>query len=45
MPSLTETAVAHGTKALGLCSTPEYAFAYPAICPLILLDKILRDLG
>jgi hypothetical protein len=42
---LTEAAVAHGAMSLGLCPTPEYALVYLAICPRILLDKILTNVG
>jgi hypothetical protein len=45
MPSLAETTVAENTETLGLCPAPEYAFAYPAICPFILFDKVLTDIG
>jgi hypothetical protein len=45
MPSLAEATVAEGTETLGLCPAPEYALAYPAICPFILLDKVLTDIG
>jgi hypothetical protein len=45
MPTLTEAAVAYGAITLGLRPTPKYAFAYPAICPLILFDEILADVG
>jgi hypothetical protein len=45
MPPLTEAAVANRAISFGLCPTPEYALAYPAICPLILLDEILSNVG
>ena len=45
MPPLTEAAVANRAISLGLCPTPEYALAYPAICPLILLNEILSNIG
>jgi hypothetical protein len=45
MPALAEATVTNGAIALGLCPAPEYFFAYPTICPLILLDEILIDLG
>jgi hypothetical protein len=45
MPTLTEATVADGAITLGLRPTPKYALAYPAICPLILLDEVLADFG
>jgi hypothetical protein len=45
MPSLAEATVADGTETHGLCPAPEYAFAYPAVCPFILFDKVLTDIG
>ena len=43
MPSLAEATFADGTIAFGLRPAPEYAFAYPAVCPFILIDEVLRD--
>jgi len=45
VPSLTEATMADSTETLGLCPAPEYTFAYPAIRPLILFDKVLTNVG
>jgi len=43
VPPFTETTMADGTETLGLCPAPEYTFAYPAIRPFILFDKVLTN--
>jgi len=41
VPSFTEAPVTFGTVALRLCPAPENVFAYPAIYPFALINKIL----